>query len=859
MSEEHEETVSVRDASALRVLDAGTGRVRLPLAVMARLDVLPGDCVLLACTAPCAPWRVLGRAWPWPAQYTATDAAAADVRVVLPPAAAPLARTTLAELARQTGLRLGAQDGAAATATGDSSPEALLPPRTGTVRVVARGPFPACTALALAPATARTAAFVQEEPQAAGAAVRALLRTVVVAPRALVLVPCLAASVHPAAPAAPSLVFAVVAAGTARTAALAPGTVAVVTASTAVSFAPALAPAVAAAADTPAPPSPSSEQAVGGLSAELQTLREAVSATLAGDESGSGGSDGSSDGDDDLFARGILLKGEPGVGKTLMVREVARECDARVFAINGPEVIGSRVGESEDALRRIFASALAAAAKQHSTSDEREEQEEQEEEEQEGETKGASKKKKPVIIFIDEIDSLCPARAKDGAAGGVGGGSLVEGRVVAQVVSLFDRVRRARYRVVVVAATNRANAIDSALRRPGRFDLEIDVPVPSLAARRDILRVCTARMPLVTASADASPATTTTDEGQQQQQPQQPVDLDDIAARCVGYVGADLAALCREAALAAIRAGCRAVGHADFVAAMRRVTPSTRRNRDAVGERAPTTWDDIGGLAAVKQELREAIEWPLQHAADLARMGVRPPRGVLLHGPPGSGKTTLVRAAANACHASFFSVSGASVYSAYLGDAEAAVRRLFRRARTSTPAIVFIDEIDAIMGSRGGSGGGGSDEVRERVLSTLMNEMDGVEALRGVLVVAATNRPDLLDDALLRAGRFDRRIYIGAPDLAACEQILRIHARRIPLDATVDLAAVARRVVGCSGSDLACICREAAMASLRENVCSPSPLAHASPPPFLLFLTCLCVCACVPPAAGQHKRVDAAL
>ena len=829
MNEGEGEKVSLRDANALRVLDAGTGRVRLPLAVMERLDVLPGDCVLLSCTKPSAPWSVLGRAWPWPAQYTATDAAAADVRVVVPPADTPLARTTLAELARRTGLRL---NGASASPTTSSTAEEEGP-REGAVRVVARGPFAACAALTLAPATARTAAFVQEDADTAAAVVRALLRTVVVAPHALVLVPCLAASVHPAAPAAPSLVFAVTAASTSRTPQLAPGTVTVVTANTAVSFAPLLAQAPSATSPTAtaAPAKPTSEETVGGLSAELQTLREAVSATLSGDSSSGSGAD------EDLFARGILLKGEPGVGKTLMVREVARECDARVFAINGPEVLGCRVGESEDALRRIFASALAAAAKSETVNDEEQEQddkknkedeEEQDEEEEEEEEK--KKPKKPVIIFIDEIDSLCPARGKEGA---VGGGSLVEGRVVAQVVSLFDRVRRARYRVVVVAATNRANAVDSALRRPGRFDVEIEVPVPSLAARRDILRVCTAHMPLTTGSSPDA------------------VDLDAIAARCVGYVGADLAALCREAALAAMRAGCDAVGREHFFSALQRVTPSTRRTRDAVavsnaedagGGSATTapTWDDIGGLESVKQELREALEWPLQHAAALARLGVRPPRGVLLHGPPGSGKTTLVRAAAAACHASFFSVSGASVYSAYLGDAEAAVRRLFRRARTSTPAIVFIDEIDAIMGSRSGGGGGegGSDEVRERVLSTLMNEMDGVEALRGVLVVAATNRPDLLDDALVRAGRFDRRIYIGAPDRAAAEQILRIHARRIPLDASVDLAAVARRVVGCSGADLACICREAAMASLRESVCFRSFLVRSFS---LISRICVCV------------------
>ena len=369
---------------------------------------------------------------------------------------------------------------------------------------------------------------------------------------------------------------------------------------------------------------------MGGLSAELQTLREAVSATLSGDSSSGSGAD------EDLFARGILLKGEPGVGKTLMVREVARECDARVFAINGPEVLGCRVGESEDALRRIFASALAAAAKSETVNDEEQEQddkknkEDEEEQDEEEEEEEKKKPKKPVIIFIDEIDSLCPARGKEGA---VGGGSLVEGRVVAQVVSLFDRVRRARYRVVVVAATNRANAVDSALRRPGRFDVEIEVPVPSLAARRDILRVCTAHMPLTTGSSPDA------------------VDLDAVAARCVGYVGADLAALCREAALAAMRAGCDAVGREHFFSALQRVTPSTRRTRDAVAvsnaedsgsasgaaSTAPT-WDDIGGLESVKQELREALEWPLQHAAALARDAFR-----LLSGEDESRLDALMR------------------------------------------------------------------------------------------------------------------------------------------------------------------------------------------------------------------------
>lgn len=509
--------------------------------------------------------------------------------------------------------------------------------------------------------------------------------------------------------------------------------------------------------------------AVGGLDEELNELREAIAAPLLygdllgeGDSSGIGSGNGS-----DFFARGVLLKGEPGVGKTLMVRSIARECKAKIYVINGPEIVGSRLGESEQALRRIFAAALRHAS---------------------------SARRQPCVIFIDEIDSLCPARAS-AAAGDGASGSVHEGRIVTQVVALFDKIRASRHRVVVVAATNRPNAIDPALRRPGRFDLEMEVPVPGPAARADILRVCTRSMPIA--------------EG---------TDLAGIALRCVGYVGADLAALCREAALPAMREGAEAVAAPHFARAMCSVVPSTRR-ATAVAGVGGVTWDDIGGLEDVKRELREAVEWPLLRAESLARMGVTPARGILMFGPPGCCKTTLVRAAANSCHASFLSVSGAAIYSPYLGDAEAFMRELFKRARLAAPAIIFLDEIDSIVGSRTDAGSGSRDDVRERVLSTLLNEMDGFERMAGVVVVAATNRVDLLDKALMRPGRFDRTIRVGLPDQDARAQIFRVHTRKMPLDPeTVSLDALAAETMFMSGADISCICREAAMCALRENV-----------------------------------------
>lgn len=752
------------DSSMALEEDFGTGRCRLSVEVMKKLGLMPGDAVTVRFPLKknveekkeeedvVIMEELLCRAWPWPYQYRTTSAACADFRVAT--------------------IVGGSGDG-----KGSAQDACLRRWYCGPaqVAVASPGPFPACSEVRLRPVVnSGSSASTVPPGQIRGVLSLTLLRQ--------------GYTIYP--PGVPGA-FEVVACKPLLEKC---GNIVVMSAGTKVHMEEAVAIKESASkkdgeeeskgkgkesnegadddGDEYGEDSTRSEVcAVGGLDEELNELREAIAAPLLyGDLLGGGGGDGSNSngggGDgSDFFARGVLLKGEPGVGKTLMVRSIARECKAKIYVINGPEVVGSRPGESEQALRRIFAAALRHAS---------------------------SERRQPCVIFIDEIDSLCPARV---AAGDGASGSVHEGRIVTQVVALFDKIRASRHRVVVVAATNRPNAIDPALRRPGRFDLEMEVPVPGPAARADILRVCTRAMPVA--------------EG---------TDLAAIALRCVGYVGADLAALCREAALAAMREGAEAVAAPHFARAMCSVVPSTRR-ATAVAGVGGVTWDDIGGLEDVKRELREAVEWPLLRAESLARMGVTPARGILMFGPPGCCKTTLVRAAANSCHASFLSVSGAAIYSPYLGDAEAFMRELFKRARLAAPAIVFLDEIDSIVGSRTGAGSGSRDDVRERVLSTLLNEMDGFERMAGVVVVAATNRIDLLDKALMRPGRFDRTIRVGLPDQDARAQIFRVHTRKMPLDPeTVSLDALAAETMFMSGADISCICREAAMCALREDV-----------------------------------------
>ncbi|RLE78944.1 MAG: AAA family ATPase [Thermoprotei archaeon] len=460
--------------------------------------------------------------------------------------------------------------------------------------------------------------------------------------------------------------------------------------------------------------------------------------------------------------KGVLFYGPPGTGKTLLAKALANETGAYFIAINGPEIISKYYGESEAKLREIFEQA---------------------------------KKNAPAIIFIDEIDAIAPRREEVGE---------VERRIVAQLLTLMDGLEE-RGQVVVIAATNRINDVDPALRRPGRFDREIYFPVPDKKARKEILMIHTRNMPLA-----------------------DDVNLDEIADMTHGYTGADLAALCREAAMIALR---RIIPRIDF--SKRELSPEilsevkvTRSDFiKALGEVQPTAlrevyveipevrWEDIGGLEKVKQMVREAVEWPIKHPEFFKEMGIDPPKGVLLYGPPGCGKTLLAKAAATESGANFISIKGPEILSKWVGESEKAVREIFARAKQVAPCIVFFDEIDSIAPRRGTRTDSG---VTDRIVNQLLTEMDGIEKLEGIVVLAATNRPDIVDPALLRPGRFDRIIYVPQPDYAARLEILKIHTRKMPLDADVDLGKIARITELYSGADLAALCREAAMTALRE-------------------------------------------
>ncbi|KAF9926428.1 hypothetical protein FBU30_003993 [Linnemannia zychae] len=482
----------------------------------------------------------------------------------------------------------------------------------------------------------------------------------------------------------------------------------------------------------------------------------------------------------DLIARlniecpkGILLHGPPGVGKTLLVSTVAQYCHAQMVTIYGPEIFGPYVGESEEKLRQKFGQASRMALENP---------------------------KRPVIIFIDELDALTPHRTDAQAH---------ESRVVAQLLTLMDGVT-SRGRVVVIAATNRPNSIDPALRRPGRFDREIRMEVPGELDRAKIIRGLIKEMPHTLSEAD----------------------LRTLARMTNGFVGADLEALCRESALNAVHREISSgistsatngssvkVTLTDFKKAFKTNAPSLKRGYGVMVE--PVRWTDIGGLEQVKIQLRQAVEWPVLYKNTFTRLGLKAPRGILLYGPPGCSKTTLVKAIATNSGASFLSVNGAALYSSYVGDSEKTVRETFHQARLSAPSIIFFDEIDTIVGKRnfsaGGSGGdSGGDSVQERVLSTMLNEMDGVENATGVLIVAATNRVDLIDKALLRPGRFDR--VVPPPDLNARRQILGINTRDIPLADDVNLDAIAEMTEMYTGADLQNVCREAALIALRTRV-----------------------------------------
>ena len=463
--------------------------------------------------------------------------------------------------------------------------------------------------------------------------------------------------------------------------------------------------------------------------------------------------------------KGVLLHGPPGCGKTLLARAVAGETEASFFSVSGPEIVNRLYGESEARLRQVFEQA---------------------------------KKDAPSIIFLDEIDSIAPKREHV-----VG---EVEKRIVAQLLALMDGLE-ARGQVIVIGATNLPHALDPALRRPGRFDREIVIGIPDAAGRREMLDIHTRGMPL---AAD--------------------VDLARLAAVTHGFTGADVAAVCREAAMAALRRVLPAmdldlvsasqeqllgieVTMADFEAALCEVEPSALR--EVLVEVPDVHWDDIGGLDTVKQELREIVEWPLVHPGLFRRAGLRSLRGVLLQGTPGTGKTLLVKAVARQSGANFISVKGPELLSKYVGDSEKGIREVFRKARQAAPCIVFFDEIDALAPRRGSSG---DAHVAERVVAQLLSEMDGVEDLRGVLVLAATNRVDAVDPALLRPGRFDRVIALEPPGEDDRLAILRVHARRHPLANDVSLDEYARLTAGFTGAQLENLLREAAVAALREHV-----------------------------------------
>jgi len=497
---------------------------------------------------------------------------------------------------------------------------------------------------------------------------------------------------------------------------------------------------------------------LGGMHGTIDALREMVELPLRHPE---------------LFQRlgvdppkGVLLHGPPGTGKTRLARAVANESSAQFFSIAGPEIMGSAYGESERKLRELFEQAAASA---------------------------------PSIIFIDEIDSIAPKR------GQVTGEA--EKRLVAQLLSLMDGIEP-RQNLVVIAATNRPEALDEALRRPGRFDREIVVGVPDEQGRCEVLEIHTRGMPLAP-----------------------DVDIKDLARRTYGFVGADLAALTREAAMEAVRRimprinpdedtippevlDALSVERADFENALKRVQPSAMR--EVMVEAPQIRWSDIGGLDAAMEKLREGIELPLKHPEAFRRIGIRPARGFLLYGAPGTGKTLLAKAAARESHANFIATKSSDLLSKWYGESEQQIARLFARARQVAPTIIFIDEIDSLVPARGA--GLGEPQVTERVVNTILAEMDGLEELNNVVVMGATNRPSLIDPALLRPGRFDELIYVAPPDTAGRRRILAIHTSDMPLADDVDLESLAQRSERFTGADLEDLVRRAGLMALRRGL-----------------------------------------
>ncbi len=497
---------------------------------------------------------------------------------------------------------------------------------------------------------------------------------------------------------------------------------------------------------------------IGGLKSEIETIREMIETPMKHPE---------------VFKRlgvnppkGVMLYGPPGTGKTLLAKAVANETDAHFISLNGPEIISKYYGQSEENLRQVFKD-----AQEHA----------------------------PSIIFIDEIDAIAPSREEVTGE--------VEKRIVSQLLTLMDGLE-SRGEVVVIAATNRPDSIDPALRRPGRFDREIEIGIPDRDARKEILEIHTRGMPLV-----------------------EDVKLDSLADVTYGYTGADIEFLTKEAAMKALRKvmpeikkskGMKLskgildkikVSAEDFSEAMTRVEPSAMRE---VSVEVPNVkWDDVGGLESVKQQLRESIEWSIKYPDLFKETGVKPPKGVLLYGPPGTGKTLLAKAVANESGMNFISIKGPELLNKYVGESEKGIRKIFRRARQVAPAIIFFDELDSLVPKRGQEFG---SDVTEKVVAQLLTEIDGVSELKDVMIIGATNRPDLLDEALMRPGRLDRIIYVDVPDKETRKKIFAVHTRNMKLDPDMKVGELAEKTDGYSGADIEAVCREAGLNAIREAI-----------------------------------------
>ena len=496
---------------------------------------------------------------------------------------------------------------------------------------------------------------------------------------------------------------------------------------------------------------------IGGLEEEIKKIREMVELPLKHPE---------------IFGRlgieppkGVLLHGPPGTGKTLLAKAVANETNAHFISINGPEIMSKYYGQSEENIRKKFEEA---------------------------------EKNAPAIIFIDEIDAIAPKREEVTGE--------VERRVVSQLLTLMDGLK-ARGKVVVIAATNRPDLLDPALTRPGRFDREVEIGVPDKGGRLNILKIHTRNMPLA-----------------------KDVKLEDIAEITYGFVGADLASLAKEAAMIVLRRMLPdlrydtdeaipqeilerlQINKKDFKDALKVVRPSALR--EVLIEIPNVKWEDIGGLDDVKQQLKEAVEWPLKHPDAFKRLGVSPPKGILLYGAPGSGKTLLAKAVATESESNFISVKGPELLSKWVGESEKAVREIFKKARQTAPTIIFFDEVDALAPRRGLSS---DTNVTERVVNQLLTEIDGLEGLHDIVIIGATNRPDILDTALLRPGRFDRIILTPVPDKKTRLEVFKVHTAEMPLK-NVDIDDLAEKTDGYVGADIEAICREAAIHALRDNI-----------------------------------------